>query len=104
MWALGCTVAELALGQPLLPGTSTVDQLWRIMRCFGPLPPHMGRRLAEDSRLTALHVPPRGRTLAERMGVVGPRLLQFLEACLRLDPRQRATAADLMGLVSAARA
>ncbi|GLI68679.1 hypothetical protein VaNZ11_013165 [Volvox africanus] len=96
IWALGCTIAELAVGEPLMPGTSTVDQLWRIMRVFGPLPPHMAVQLVQDPRLAAHCVPPRGRTLAMRLPHAGARLVQFLEACLRLDPTQRLTADELL--------
>ncbi len=35
MWSVGCIVAELFLGYPLLPGASSYDQLFRIIRMFG---------------------------------------------------------------------
>jgi len=35
VWALGCIVAEMFIGKPLLPGTSTVDQLTRILDITG---------------------------------------------------------------------
>lgn len=38
MWSLGCIVAELFLGLPLLPGVSEFDQFTRIVDMFG-MPP-----------------------------------------------------------------
>ncbi|EZA59948.1 hypothetical protein DMN91_001389 [Ooceraea biroi] len=37
VWAAGCLYAEMVSGQPLFPGDSDVDQLYRIMKVFGPL-------------------------------------------------------------------
>jgi mitogen-activated protein kinase 15 len=39
MWSLGCILAELLHGKPVFPGTSTLNQLDRIMEVIGrPLP------------------------------------------------------------------
>lgn len=35
MWAIGCIFAELATQQPLFPGDSEIDQLFRIFRLLG---------------------------------------------------------------------
>eukprot|EP00198_Chlamydomonas_reinhardtii_P005443 XP_001694779.1 predicted protein [Chlamydomonas reinhardtii] len=69
VWSLGCTLAEMAAGGvPLFPGASTLDQLARIMRCFGPLPASQTLCLHADKRLVALRKPPpRSRNLAERL-------------------------------------
>ncbi|RKO96408.1 Pkinase-domain-containing protein [Caulochytrium protostelioides] len=40
IWALGCIFAELLTGQPLFPGSTDIDQLYRIMRSLGPLSAH----------------------------------------------------------------
>ncbi len=71
VWSLGCTLAEMACrGVPLFPGASTLDQLARIMRCFGPLPPGQTLCLHTDKRLAPLRKPPpRSRNLAERLKV-----------------------------------
>eukprot|EP00300_Choanocystis_sp_HF-7_P017786 c19831_g1_i2.p1 GENE.c19831_g1_i2~~c19831_g1_i2.p1 ORF type:complete len:428 (+),score=88.95 c19831_g1_i2:41-1324(+) len=39
MWAVGCILAELLDGKPLFPGSSTTDQLKRIVELLGPLSP-----------------------------------------------------------------
>ena len=31
MWSLGCILGEMLLGKPLFPGTSTLNQIERIM-------------------------------------------------------------------------
>ncbi|CDH51665.1 protein kinase yak1 [Lichtheimia corymbifera JMRC:FSU:9682] len=41
MWSLGCVVAELFLGAPLLPGESEYHQLRRITDMLGPPPTYM---------------------------------------------------------------
>merc|ERR1712216_841325 len=35
MWSMGCILAELLLGKPVFPGTSTMNQLDRIMEVTG---------------------------------------------------------------------
>ncbi|KXZ52364.1 hypothetical protein GPECTOR_10g998 [Gonium pectorale] len=80
IWALGCTLAELATGAPLFPGISSADQLWRIMRCVGSLPAGQLARVAADPRLgKVLRAPLHGRSLWQRLSGVDPGLLQRLE-------------------------
>lgn len=35
MWSLGCILAELLMGKPVFPGTSTIDQLDRVLQITG---------------------------------------------------------------------
>jgi mitogen-activated protein kinase 15 len=35
MWALGCILGELYLGKPVFPGSSTLNQLSRIIEITG---------------------------------------------------------------------
>ena len=35
MWSLGCILAELLQGKPIFPGTSTLNQLDRILEITG---------------------------------------------------------------------
>jgi cyclin-dependent kinase-like len=35
IWATGCIFAEILTGEPLFPGDTDLDQLYRIMKCLG---------------------------------------------------------------------
>ena len=39
MWALGCIIAEMFIGKPLVPGSSTMNQLERVLEITGTRPP-----------------------------------------------------------------
>ena len=36
MWSLGCILAEMCLGKPLFPGSSTLNQIEKIMSSIPP--------------------------------------------------------------------
>lgn len=44
MWSLGCILGEMLLGKPLFPGSSTVNQIERIMAAL-PEPSARGKRV-----------------------------------------------------------
>ncbi|KAI9206349.1 cyclin-dependent kinase-like 2 [Polychytrium aggregatum] len=98
VWATGCIFAEILTGQPLFPGDTDLDQLYRIMKCLGPLtkrhmeiflrnPLFVGVRLPEITKITPLET---------RLPHVSPDALQWLHQCLIYDPDQRSTTKQLM--------
>lgn len=42
MWSLGCILAEMSMGKPIFPGTSTVNQVEKIMATI-PTPTSEGK-------------------------------------------------------------
>ncbi|XP_011870034.1 PREDICTED: cyclin-dependent kinase-like 1 [Vollenhovia emeryi] len=98
VWAAGCIYAEMITGQPLFPGDSDVDQLYRITKVFGPL---YGKQPANGSGKHVLllrhaktdEVPglTRSTTVALRslFPSWSPMAIDFLTQCLRTDPATR---------------
>lgn len=37
IWAIGCLVGEVMTGDPIFPGKSDIDQLYRVMKHLGKL-------------------------------------------------------------------
>ncbi|GFR42831.1 hypothetical protein Agub_g3788, partial [Astrephomene gubernaculifera] len=125
IWSYGCTLAELAIGRPLFPGSSSLDQLHRIMSCLGPLPPHLAATMYDNPGLEPLRAAqslhdtsnnqhylhdlrhdyrPNGSAgkglgmmrLRQRLAKLEPRLFELVATCLTLDPRQRPTVHELL--------
>lgn len=96
-WSVGCVIAEVALGVPLLPGESEHNQLARIVASLGPPPPSLLAR----SRRAGQFFRRRGKDeVLLRTSTHEPRLVRYLpydqinalvdHLLPRLDERERA--------------
>ncbi|XP_051545029.1 dual specificity tyrosine-phosphorylation-regulated kinase 4-like isoform X2 [Myxocyprinus asiaticus] len=104
MWSLGCILAELYTGYPLLPGESEVEQIACIMEIMG-LPPNdfvqtaSRRRLFFDSKGNPRNITnskgkkrrPNSKDLASVLKTNDPLFLDFIRCCLVWDPTKRMT-------------
>ena len=102
MWSFGCLLAELVLGQPLLPGHDEEDQLALIVELLGRPPASLLARARNRGQTTAqprpmTRGPPGSRSLQlllspyvrqeeERL------MIDLITRCLDWQPRDRLTA------------
>ena len=94
MWSLGCILAELLLGKPVFPGTSTLNQLDRIMEITGrPLPEDIE---AINSSLAATMLeslpPTKPKKLTDMFPTASDEALDLLKNLLQFNPNKRLTA------------
>ncbi|CAL5227434.1 g10397 [Coccomyxa viridis] len=100
VWAIGCMAVEMLTGEPLFPGDSDVDQLWLILKCMGQLPPAYAEMLSCNEYFVGMRQPGswEREPLERRFRHFDPQMLQFLMACLHIDPAKRLTCSELLRL------
>lgn len=94
MWSLGCILAELLLGKPFFPGTSTLNQLDRVMEITG-------RPTAEDiesinsplAQTMLESLPPtKSKRLRDIFPTASDEALDLLKNLLHFNPNKRLSA------------
>lgn len=91
MWSIGCIIGELLDGQPLFPGSSTMNQIEKIMQVTGfPTPEEIESIHSPfaDTMLKGLHPPP-ARPLSDLYPRASPDALDLMGKLLRFSPHDR---------------
>ena len=99
MWSLGCVFAEMIIGRPIFPGTSTLNQLERIIEKIGfPTPEERTALETQYSKtmLENLTTGPESERKAwkELLPSAGGDALSFVGKLICWSPEQRMTAED----------
>lgn len=95
MWAAGCILAELVSGRPLFPGSSTMDQLERLISYTGP--PSQQEIESMDSAFTQTmlsnlsYSKPR-MYLEEKLEGAPPDAIDLIRKLIAFNPTERPTA------------
>lgn len=94
MWSLGCILAELLLGKPVFPGTSTLNQLDRVMEVIGR--PTQDDIDAIDCPLAQTMLeslpPTKPKRLRDVFPTASDESLDLLKSLLQFNPNKRLTA------------
>lgn len=109
MWSFGCILAELYTGYPLYPGENEVEQLACIMEVGGLPPQHILDQATRvkmffDSKGNPRIVPnsrgkkrrPGTKDLQMALRTSEAKFVNFLEGCLKWDPRERFVPEDAL--------
>jgi mitogen-activated protein kinase 15 len=92
MWAVGCIVGELYGGKPLFPGSSTLDQMERVVAFTGPPSPSdiaaMHSEFAETMIANLSYNQPR-MTLKQKLPMADADTIDFMQKLLVFNPDHR---------------
>lgn len=98
LWSVGCILGELLSGKPIFPGTSTMNQLDRIMEVTGRPTPDDIEAIKSPFAATMLESLPVGRPrpLNEMFPSASPEALDLLRKCMYFNPAKRLSAHEAM--------
>lgn len=98
MWSVGCILGELLSGKPIFPGTSTMNQLDRIMQVTGYPTPEDIESMKSPFAATMLESLPKNRPkpLVEMFPRASSEALDLLRLCFQFNPGRRITAKDAL--------
>jgi len=94
MWSMGCILAELLLGKPVFPGTSTLNQLDRVMEVTGTPSQEDVDSINSPLAQTMLEsLPPtKAKKLRDMFPTASEEALDLLKNLLQFNPNKRLTA------------
>jgi len=99
LWAVGCIAGELATGQPLMNGSSELDQIHKVLDCIGLPSPTLDffwkLPLIRSGKVT---LPKKSsRRLLDLLGnQFTQKGLELVHSLLQIDPEQRWTASQAL--------
>lgn len=94
MWSLGCILGEMILGKPIFPGTSTLNQIDRIMVLTGRPKPEDIESIQSPLAATMLETLaiPKTKKMREFFPTASDDALDLLSKLLNFNPNKRLTA------------
>ncbi|XP_075400310.1 cyclin-dependent kinase-like 2 isoform X2 [Tenrec ecaudatus] len=98
VWAVGCLVTEMLMGEPLFPGDSDIDQLYHIMTCLGNLIPRHQELFYKNPVFAGVRLPEikEIEPLERRYPKLSEVVIDLAKKCLHIDPDKRPFCAELL--------
>ncbi|XP_048220462.1 cyclin-dependent kinase-like 2 [Perognathus longimembris pacificus] len=91
VWAIGCLVTEMLMGEALFPGESDIDQLYHIMTCLGDLIPRHQELFYKNPVFAGVRLPEmkEREPLERRYPALPEVVIDLAKKCLHVDPDKR---------------
>uniref|UniRef100_A0A1I8JIJ6 mitogen-activated protein kinase n=1 Tax=Macrostomum lignano TaxID=282301 RepID=A0A1I8JIJ6_9PLAT len=100
MWSLGCILGEMLLGKPLFPGSSTLNQIERIVSAISPPTKEEIASIGSNYGASILEKASSGRPARPLESIlpaqVDPNAVDLLHKLLQFSPDRRITAAEAL--------
>ncbi|XP_074084562.1 cyclin-dependent kinase-like 2 isoform X2 [Macrotis lagotis] len=98
IWAIGCLLIEMFVGQPLFPGESDIDQLYHIVKCLGNLIPRHQELFYENPLFASVKFPEieEAETLENHCPTLPAVVIDMAKKCLQIDPDKRPFCNELL--------
>ena len=102
IWSFGCVLAEMHRLRPLFAGSVTIQQLYLIQDCLGPVSSSewpSWEADCPDSKLVSFEV--RGFGLERLLPGIDPTLLKIISQCLIYNPEKRSSPRGIIAQLDA---
>ncbi|XP_077974092.1 uncharacterized protein LOC120347737 isoform X1 [Styela clava] len=98
IWAIGCLIGEMMIGDPLFPGKSDIDQIYRVTRCLGNLSPRHREIFQRNPLFAGMRLPEvkEVEPLEKKFPRFSSEIIDVMKQCLRLDPNDRPSSSSLL--------
>jgi len=98
IWSVGCIMGELFGGKPMFPGTSTMNQLDKILAVTGQPPQDDIDAIDSPFAATMLESLPSSskKSLQEMYPQASAEAISLMQACLQFNPTKRISAEDAL--------